>query len=170
MAFEDPIVELDLLDSAQGHPVQSWRFVGRTLVVIGRAEENDVRIVDPRVSRVHAELHYSPAGWILVSRGRNGVVMDGVQVTNVPLSDRLPFQLGPGGPQMRFRLNGLSSAGSATLDNLDTSMLKMVQIDLQKRDEEVRGITEGALFQQLKQRAGELRKRWQSGGPDQAGP
>jgi len=135
-------------------------------VVIGRADETDVRIVDPRVSRVHAELHYSPEGWILVSRGRNGVLMDGVQVTDVQLNDRVPFQLGPGGPQLRFRVNGLSSASSATLDNVDTSLLKMLQIDQQKRDEEVRGITEGALFQQLKKRAGELRKRWQTGDTD----
>lgn len=162
MVIDEPIIELDLLDSAQGHPIQSWRFVGRTVVVIGRAEETDVRIVDPRVSRVHVELHYAPGGWTLVSRGRNGVVIDGVPVTDVPLRDRVQFQLGPGGARFQFRLSGLSSAGSATLDNVDTSSLKMLQIDRQKRDEEVRGITEGALFQQLKQRAGEMRKRWQS--------
>lgn len=161
MEFNDPIIELDLLDSAQGHPIQSWRFEGRTMLVVGRADETDVRIVDPRVSRNHVELHYAPQEWSLVSKGRNGVLVDGQPVQTVPLVDRMLFQLGAGGPTMRVRLDEVVSAtSSATLDNVDASMLQMLQIDHRKRDEEVRGITEGALFKQLKQRAGELRRRW----------
>jgi pSer/pThr/pTyr-binding forkhead associated (FHA) protein len=159
-------IALDLLDSGQGHPMQTWRFEGKSVVRIGRSDENDVTIVDPRVSRLHAELQLGQSGWQLVSMGRNGVLVDGLPITQVGLSDKKTFQLGSSGPLLRFRENHLSAQNTATLDEIDTSMLEILQIDQRRKDEEVREITSGQLFQQLKQRADVLRRSRPTAGDD----
>ncbi len=152
-------IALDLLDSAQGHPLQTWRFEKQSLVRIGRSDDNDVTIVDPRVSRLHAELQFGETGWQLISRGRNGVLVDGLPITERALPDKKTFQLGSGGPVIRFRENHQPAPTMATLDGIDNSMLEMLQIDQRKKEEEVREITGGQLFQQLKQRADEMRRK-----------
>jgi pSer/pThr/pTyr-binding forkhead associated (FHA) protein len=159
---DSKVVALDLLDSAQGHAVQTWRFEGQSIIRIGRSDENDVTIADPRVSRLHAELRIEESGWTLTSLGRNGVLVDGLLITQQQISDRKSFQLGSGGPLIRFREDHRPAENIATLDVFDTSMLEMLQIDRHKKDEEVYEITSGPLFQQLKQRAGHLRRRHQA--------
>jgi pSer/pThr/pTyr-binding forkhead associated (FHA) protein len=156
-------VTLDLLDSAQGHPVQTWRFEGRSALSIGRGDDSDVVLADPRVSRLHAELQFTGDGWRLISKGRNGVLVNGVQIDEQSLQDKTTFQLGSSGPLLRFREDHQGSQNMATLDGIDTSIFAMLQIDEQKKEEEVRAITSGKLFQQLKQRADALRRKHQSG-------
>lgn len=156
-------VTLDLLDSAQGHPIQTWRFEDRPVLSIGRSDDSDVMLADPRVSRVHAELQFGQAGWRLISKGRNGVLVNGMQIEEQPLKDKTTFQLGSSGPVLRFREDHQSMQNMATLDGIDTSIFEMLQIDEQKKEEEVRAITGGQLFQQLKQRADALRRKHQAG-------
>ncbi|HEU0067721.1 MAG TPA: FHA domain-containing protein, partial [Nitrospiraceae bacterium] len=134
-------VALDLLDSAQGHPIQTWRFEGRSALSIGRGEDSDVMLADPRVSRLHAELEFGHNGWRLISKGRNGVLIDGLQIVEQSLKDKTTFQLGSAGPLLRFREDHPALQNMATLDGIDTSIFAMLQIDEQRKEEEVRAIT-----------------------------
>lgn len=156
---DDSCIELDLLDSSVGLAIQTWRFEGRDRIGIGRSEEMDVRIVDPRVSRLHVELLYESGAWTLVALGRNGVYIDGQPTTRLRLPDKSRFQLGVGGPVLRMRCEDLASSTMATVENIDPSMIRMLYVDEKKRDTEVQQITETQLFQQLKQRAEEMRRR-----------
>lgn len=155
-------VAVDLLDSAQGHPVQTWKFESEALIRIGRAEESDVKIADPRVSRLHAELEFRPEGWKLLSRGRHGVYMDGILIEEMTLSDNRTFQLASGGPLLRFRTNTPTQQNQATIDGSDPSIFEALQVDLRKREEEVQQITGSELFHQLKKRADQMRRKNQS--------
>jgi len=156
-------VALDLLDSAQGHPVQTWKFESEALIRIGRADDNHVVIADPRVSRLHAELEFRPEGWKLISRGRHGVYVDGVLIEEIVLADRRAFQLASAGPILRFRTNTpVQQNNMQTIDGSDPSIFEALQIDLRKREEEVQQITGSNLFNQLKKRAEEMRRKNQT--------
>ncbi len=154
-------VAVDLLDSAQGHPVQTWKFESEALLRIGRADDCHVVIADPRVSRLHAELEFRPEGWKLISRGRHGVYVDGVLVEEFNLADRRTFQLASGGPLLRFRTNTPSQAANnmTTIDGSDPSIFEALQIDLRKREEEVQQITNSELFHKLRKRADSMRRQ-----------
>jgi pSer/pThr/pTyr-binding forkhead associated (FHA) protein len=157
-------VAIDLLDSAQGHPVQTWKFESEALIRIGRADESDVKIADPRVSRLHAELEFRPEGWKLISRGRHGVYVDGVLIEELTLADKRTFQLASGGPLLRFRTNTPSQANNnmTTIDGSDPSIFEALQIDLRKREEEVQQITNSELFHTLRKRADLMRRKNQA--------
>jgi pSer/pThr/pTyr-binding forkhead associated (FHA) protein len=58
-----PVV-IDLLDSAQGHPLRTWSFNDRDKITLGRTPENDVSVADPYVSRSHAYLQVKDGGWL----------------------------------------------------------------------------------------------------------
>jgi ABC-type multidrug transport system ATPase subunit len=61
--------------------------VGRTWT-IGRANEADFRLEDPRVSRQHAVLQATSGGWILVNHSSNGMFVDGQRVESVTITSR----------------------------------------------------------------------------------
>jgi ABC transport system ATP-binding/permease protein len=61
--------------------------VGRTWT-IGRAHEADIRLEDPRVSRQHAVLQATPAGWVLVNHSSNGMFVNGQRVDSVTIMSR----------------------------------------------------------------------------------
>jgi ABC transport system ATP-binding/permease protein len=64
---------------------RSWQAsVGRTWT-IGRAYEADIRLENPRVSRQHAVLQATPAGWVLVNHSGNGMFVDGRRVDSVTI-------------------------------------------------------------------------------------
>jgi pSer/pThr/pTyr-binding forkhead associated (FHA) protein len=149
---------LNLLDSAQGHPVQSWRFDHRNRITIGRADDNDLALTDPQVSRLHVELLYRGERWLLLSHGRNGTRIDGVQVTEVELTNHTIFQLGTSGPSFQFLTARHSAAGLATVANFDPSSLDFLVIDEQRKLEEVERITEGDAFRQLLEQSNLLRR------------
>ena len=75
--------------------------LGRDVVALGRTEECDVVVKSPTVSRRHAELRRTSAGWLLVDCGSaNGVWIGGERVSERLLSDRQEFRLG--GALLRF--------------------------------------------------------------------
>lgn len=151
-------IALELLDPTQGHPIQVWRFEGRPVVRIGRADGSDVHVVDPRVSRLHAELHHDGWNWRLISRGRNAVLVDGAAVDEHRLVQGSTFRLCSGGPVFRFQ-EEMAPEGGTTIDGSDLRLLELLTIDEGKKEEEVRQITSGPLFRRLKERADELRQR-----------
>jgi pSer/pThr/pTyr-binding forkhead associated (FHA) protein len=150
-------IALHLLDSAQGHTLQSWRVSDRSTVTIGRSDDNDIVIADPHVSRLHATLVHQHDKWTLVSLGRHGTLIDNRLVSEAILRDGTVFRLGANGPTLRFGLNDGATSRSATLDNIDPEMLGMLGIDQLRKQQEVDQIAENVVFKQLRDRLRQAR-------------
>ena len=72
---------------------------------VGRAEENDLVLADPRASRFHAEIERTPAGYIVRDLGStNGTMVQGRRVRERLLRDGDALNMG--GTALRFRLAG----------------------------------------------------------------
>jgi ABC transport system ATP-binding/permease protein len=65
-----------------------WQASAGRKWTIGRANEADIRLEDPRVSRHHAVLQATPAGWVLVNHSSNGTFVDGRRVDSVSIISR----------------------------------------------------------------------------------
>src|SRR5689334_9026657 len=87
-------VTVHLLDLSVNRIVKSWAFRGKSVITVGREPARDVEINDPYVSRNHAELQYRDGGWFLLSRGRNGVLVNNRAVEEHPISGDTTFRLG----------------------------------------------------------------------------
>jgi pSer/pThr/pTyr-binding forkhead associated (FHA) protein len=149
---------LHLLDSAQGHPVQTWRFHDRDTIMIGRGPDNDVSVVDPQVSRCHVLLRFCDGQWLLVSIGRNGTRTNGMHIREFPLVDQQIFQLGSTGPLFQFDMTCATDPRTETI-NTETGPLDDLFIDQQKHRDQVEQIVQGSGFQQLQKQVRELRDR-----------
>jgi pSer/pThr/pTyr-binding forkhead associated (FHA) protein len=156
----DPIPKaaVHLLDSALGRPMRSWQFDNKTLITIGRAEESDVNVSDPYVSRIHAELRYAAGKWTLVSLGRYGLMVKGEQITEMPLQGETVFRLGSGGPSLRFEPVTAKRDNRMTMMFDSTVAQNIFDVDERKVQQEVGEITDGSYFQELQKRAKQLRK------------
>ncbi len=72
---------------------------------IGRAEDNDLVLPDPRVSRFHAEIVKGPEGHVLRDLGStNGTLVGGRRIRERLLEEGDVITIG--GVKMRFTLNG----------------------------------------------------------------
>ena len=149
-------VSVALLDSQQIHSVQTWTFESQELIRIGRSEEHDVTIANPHVSRLHAELRLEIDGWQIVGLGRNGVLLDGAKVENATLTDRCVIRLGTTGPALRFSLGRPMRESGATI--CEESNQFGLSVDESRKQREVDDIVNDDFFQQLTQRADDLRK------------
>jgi predicted component of type VI protein secretion system len=154
-------VYIQLLDSAQGRPIQVWHFADQSTITIGRAEENDISIVDQQVSRLHAKLVWQAGAWCLISLGRNGTVVNDHLVSEVELTDQAVFRLGADGPMLRFRLTKAETGRSETISSFDPSMLAMLAVDEARKQAEVDQIAENSLFQDLLEKTQEFKARRQ---------
>ncbi|MEW5977065.1 MAG: FHA domain-containing protein [Acidobacteriota bacterium] len=148
-----------LLDPARGESIQVWRFQGRSLIRIGRSEDNHIVIADPSVSRLHAELRYQEGCWRIVNLGKNGILVGGRSVSEADLEDHTTFRLGSAGPLLRFdrcevKFDGLNTI---TLDSLAPG--PSIQIDQVQKDVQVREIAESEYFQQLQRISRKLRSQ-----------
>ncbi len=66
---------------------------------IGRDPDNDIHIVDPVVSRHHAEvILLADTWWIQDNNSANGIFVDGRKVDRMPIGEQLRVELGKGGP------------------------------------------------------------------------
>lgn len=88
--------------------VESGTDAGRSFALapratLGRGEECDVRLLERSVSRVHARIERTQAGWQVVDLGStNGVFQDGQRVERAALRDGDRLRLGE--VRVRFRL------------------------------------------------------------------
>jgi len=164
-SIEEGSLTLHLLDPAQGQPLQSWRFVDRKTVTIGRGSENDIAVADPQVSRTHVRLQFSGGAWTLVSLGRNGTRVDGETVAEFPLTERLVFQLGVSGPIFRFLTVSDAPSQLVTCDPFAFESLDFLSIDESKKARDVEEIAGGDAFLQIEQRARELKRQRVRGAP-----
>jgi Protein of unknown function (DUF3662)/FHA domain len=82
-----PIASLTIGDDVHelpGHPV-----------VLGRSKDSDIRLVDPNVSRRHAEIRPTLEGFTIVDLdSTNGIEVDGKRVKELELTDGARFTLG----------------------------------------------------------------------------
>jgi predicted component of type VI protein secretion system len=156
-------VSIVLLDSAQGKPIQTWRFASQTEISIGREDGNDIVISDPHVSRVHARLVATGDTWMLVSVGRHGTLVDDRLVSEKELHSGTVFRLGPTGPMLRFDQGKPLTSVSQTMDQIDPDMLDLLKVDEQRMQEEVEQIAGGALFDELLHESQRLRSARQDG-------
>ena len=70
---------------------------------IGRAEDNDLVLADPRASRFHAEIEHVPSGYIIRDLGStNGTMVKGRKVQERLLEDGDKLVIG--GTELRFEL------------------------------------------------------------------
>ena len=138
--------------------MQLWQFAGEKSLSIGRSDERDVCIPDPYVSRHHADLCVREGGWWLVSLGRNGVLLNGRDVAEAQLSDGATIRLGGRGPILKFH-NSPVAEHEHTLSGADDASDFLLQLNAKKRDKEVTEIVESDFFQQLRDKANEMRKQ-----------
>jgi ABC-type multidrug transport system ATPase subunit/pSer/pThr/pTyr-binding forkhead associated (FHA) protein len=73
---------------------RTWRATGGRSWSIGRAHEADIQLENPRVSRHHAVLQPTPAGWVLVNRSSNGMFVNGQRVESLTISRPITVVLG----------------------------------------------------------------------------
>ncbi|BBX61413.1 hypothetical protein MSAS_05870 [Mycobacterium saskatchewanense] len=67
---------------------------GDAPITIGREFPAQVRINDDRISRTHVRLDCTPSGWVAVDQSRNGVFVDGVRQSMIPIRDNMTIHLG----------------------------------------------------------------------------
>jgi predicted component of type VI protein secretion system len=156
-------VTVQLLDSAQGKPIQTWRFSDQVEITIGREDGNDIVISDPHVSRLHVTLYAADDSWMLVSRGRHGTLIDDRLVSESPLRPGVVFRLGPTGPMLRFDQGKAITSGSMTMDQIDPDAIAMFELDQQRSRNEADRIASGALFDELLQQSQRMRSARRDG-------
>ncbi len=149
-------VAVHLLDPVQGHPLQTWRFQGCTVITIGRSDGNDVVIVDPQVSRSHAKLFPEDGSWKLISTGRHGTVVNDRLVSETTLEHKTIFRLGVSGPTLRFDASLFDAPlfdgrRSETLDQIDPDMFAALEVDESRKQMEVDQILGNSLFKELQE-------------------
>jgi hypothetical protein len=157
-ATSAPPVAVHLLDPTFERPLKSWRFVQQGVITIGRSDDRDIEISDPYVSRNHAELHYLDNRWVLVAKGRNGVLVHEQAVEQYEAPGDVTFRLGPQGPALRFEISGAAPENSHTLC-FDTLPVNFFGVDRHKVEREVEEIAEGDYFRTLHDKAAGLRRR-----------
>lgn len=161
---------LQLLDSSQGKPIQTWRFSDQTEITIGREDARDIVISDPHVSRHHVTLFAGDDTWMLVSCGRHGTLIDNRMVVEAPLRPGIVFRLGPSGPMIRFDVGEPKPSGSMTMDQIDVDALAMFELDQERSRQEADKIASGALFDELLQESQRLKTARNSGNPTSTPP
>ncbi len=73
---------------------RTWQATAGRSWSIGRAHEADIQLENPRVSRQHAVLQPTPAGWVLVNRSSNGMFVNGRRVESLTISQPITVVLG----------------------------------------------------------------------------
>jgi hypothetical protein len=160
-----PSVVVQLLDPALNRAVKSWRFDAQPLISIGRAEDRHVEIVDPYVSRNHAELQFRAGSWVLVAHGRNGVLVQNELVTEFRVDAEVTFRLGSSGPTLRFQPSVTNGENMQTLC-YDSIPIALFHLDTARVEREVQEIEQGNYFQDLQRKARDMRNARQSLPPD----
>lgn len=150
---------MQLLDPTVGSPIKSWRFQGLPKITIGRGDDCTVEILDPHVSRLHVLLAIHDGQWVLKPLGRNGVLVDGHLISEIPVKREITFRLGPLGPNLRFNLAVEAKKDFMQTLCFDPDTMPFFQLDQSKLQSEVSEITSEDFFQTLQKRAKELRRQ-----------
>ncbi|WP_156298368.1 FHA domain-containing protein, partial [Mycobacterium paragordonae] len=66
---------------------RSWQVAPGRAWTVGRSGESDIQLDNPRISRVHAVLEPTEAGWVLSNRSSNGMYVQGARVEQVTIDE-----------------------------------------------------------------------------------
>ena len=152
------LVTIHLLDSAQGHPVQTWRFRDKQEINLGRSDDSDVVIADAHVSRTHAKLLWQNGAWTLVSTGRHGTLVNDRVVAETQLGRKTTFRLGANGPMLRFEQGAPEGRPSETISSIQPDLIAMLEIDEQRKLQEADDIAGNSLFRELQDKVRRARQ------------
>jgi pSer/pThr/pTyr-binding forkhead associated (FHA) protein len=152
--MDSPEVVLHLLDGSQGFPVQTWKFKGQKAIRIGRAEDNDIIIRQPMVSRLHAVLKWGGERWVLVGESRFGTLIGDLPITESELTEGDRFQLGAMGPVLSMQSSLAESAHSSTV-RLTT--MSAHEFSNEKKTAQVEAIASSDYFKNLQKMAKNLK-------------
>ncbi|HTZ12031.1 MAG TPA: FHA domain-containing protein [Mycobacterium sp.] len=88
------------------HDGSQHTFAAGHDVVIGRDEDADIRIVDPRISREHLILRFEQGKWLAIDNGSvNGTFINGYRRPVIDIHDGQSINIGnAGGPQLSFEV------------------------------------------------------------------
>jgi len=145
-----PPITVHLLDSAQGHPLQTWKFDDRDSVTMGRSPDNDIVVTDPYVSRSHAYLKFDGDQWRLISLSRQRIYFEGQVVPEVPIDGGTVCRLGPHGCYLKFDQTAAQQDDRATI-SFDASTMPILKLDRERMQQEVSQFVEAPYFKQLKE-------------------
>jgi pSer/pThr/pTyr-binding forkhead associated (FHA) protein len=156
------VLTVQLLDSAQNVPIQTWRFPVQPEIRVGRAPDNDVVITHPYVSRYHVRLLWRDGDWELVNMGTHGTLVQGRVTPRALLLDGDEVRLGPLGPTLRFNAHR-SDSGMTPYGTMagELPAAPTIEIDAVKKEEEVAAVADSDYFRQLQARLQALRERRQ---------
>jgi predicted component of type VI protein secretion system len=160
---------IQLLDSDHGRTLQSWTFDDRDSITIGRAEDNDVVVADPYVSRSHALLRWENGRWTLTSVSRQLVCYQGELWGELALTDGTVFRLGPNGCYLRFAHSTSQEPANSKTMSYDASSMPIFELDREKVHQDVTQIAGGEYFQHLKAAAEQLRVDRESNASPESG-
>lgn len=156
-----PQITVHLLDSAQGHPLQSWKFDDRDSLTMGRSPDNDIVVTDPYVSRSHAYLKFDGDQWRLISLSRQQIFFEGQVLPEVPVGDGTVCRLGPHGCYLKFDQAGAQQDERSTI-SFDATLMPVFKLDREKMQQEVSQIADAPYFQQLKDAVRQRREQRQA--------
>jgi hypothetical protein len=149
-------IRIEMLDHSSGRPVSHWIFENAVEIAIGRSPDQDVEISDPYVSRHHASLLLRDGNWILLSFGRNGVLVANQHVKEHLLEDGMLFRLGVEGPTLKFAYSHKSDSPSATI-NFSEDDLGFLNLSEAQIERDVGEVTDGDYFRKIQDLANKLR-------------
>jgi ABC transport system ATP-binding/permease protein len=88
------------------HDGSQHTFTAGHDVVIGRDEDADIRIVDPRISREHLVLRFEQGKWLAIDNGSvNGTFVNGYRRPVIDIHDGQSINIGnAGGPRLSFEV------------------------------------------------------------------
>ena len=159
-------IALQLLDSSQSYPLQTWEFSKSDLIELGRATHNHIQIGHPTVSRAHATIAFEDGKWTLQSISKLGVLVDGERVMQVELHDSTLFQLSSQSPFLKFVSADPAEESTQPDEQNQTSTLyfdfdssPLLDLDLDQRDRDVQEIIEDPYFDQLKKLTDQIKQR-----------
>lgn len=75
------------------------------MIRIGRATDSHVILYSAVVSRHHAELHRTPAGWVIKSLGTNGTYLDGRRIQDMAVDNGVVIRLARSGPNIQIHIS-----------------------------------------------------------------
>src|SRR6202453_2452671 len=86
------------------HDGSQRSFAAGQEVVIGRDQDADLRIMDPRISRAHLILRFDQGRWLAIDNGSlNGTYLNGYRMPVIDIHDGQSINVGnPQGPRLTF--------------------------------------------------------------------
>lgn len=125
------MVIFTLLEPQTNQPLQQWEFSEKSVIRIGRAQNNDIVLHGYfQVSRQHLEITLSDPQqekWQLISRGTNGTLLNNIFVSEAILKHDDLIRLAENGPVFKFELESHLAKNKVELEQ--TNILETASCD-----------------------------------------